>query len=54
MTLPAEITRGNEVFVRAFGKVVRVEHRTENGTPRMGVAAAIEPYDIIRAEAPRA
>ncbi|MGB2621865.1 MAG: PilZ domain-containing protein [Candidatus Acidiferrum sp.] len=54
LTLPAEITRGNGVFVRAFGKVVRVEHRTEDGTERMGVAAVIERYDIIRAEGARA
>ncbi len=29
LTLPAEITHGSEVFVRAAGKVVRVEPRTE-------------------------
>jgi len=51
MTLPAEITHGTDVFVRALGKVVRVERRNEDGTPRMGVAAVIERYDIIRGEA---
>ena len=54
MTLPAEITHGTEVFVRALGKVVRVERRTEDGNTRMGVAAVIERYDIIRGEAARA
>jgi hypothetical protein len=54
LTLPAEITHGVEVFVRAMGKVVRVERRTEDGTARMGVAAVIERYDIIRGEAARA
>jgi len=54
MTLPAEITHGTEVFVRALGKVVRVERRMEDGTARMGVAAVIERYDIIRGEAARA
>lgn len=54
MTLPAEITHGTEVFVRALGKVVRVERRNEDGTPRMGVAAVIERYDIIRGEAAKA
>jgi hypothetical protein len=54
LTLPAEITHGTEVFVRAFGKVVRVENRSENGDNRMGVAAVIERYDIIRGEAARA
>jgi c-di-GMP-binding flagellar brake protein YcgR len=53
MTLPAEITHGTEVFVRALGKVVRVERRIEDGNTRMGVAAVIERYDIIRGEAAR-
>jgi len=52
LTLPAEITHGTEVFVRALGKVVRVEQRLEDGNTRMGVAAVIERYDIIRGEAP--
>jgi hypothetical protein len=45
------------VFVRALGKVVRVEKRMEgqeDGVVRMGVAAVIERYDIIRGEAARA
>ncbi len=35
LTLPAEITHGTEVFVRALGKVVRVEQRSEEGDLRM-------------------
>jgi len=54
LTLPAEITHGTDVFVRAQGKVVRVERRVEDGEPRMGVAAVIERYDIIRGETARA
>ncbi len=54
LTLPAEITHGTDVFVRALGKVVRVENRSEDGDNRMGVAAVIERYDIIRGEAARA
>ena len=50
LTLPAEITRGTEVFVRAQGKVVRVERKSEDGAERIGVAAVIERYDIIRGE----
>jgi hypothetical protein len=50
LTLPAEITRGTEVFVRAQGKVVRVERKQEDGSERIGVAAVIERYDIIRGE----
>ena len=34
LTLPAEITHGTDVFVRAQGKVVRVERRVEDGEPR--------------------
>lgn len=50
LTLPAEITRGTEVFVRAQGRVVRVDHQQDDGHPRVGVAAVIERYDIIRGE----
>ncbi len=51
LTLPAEITRGTEVYVRAQGKVVRVERQLEGSSERVGVAAVIERYDIIRGEA---
>ncbi|GAC1661111.1 MAG: hypothetical protein NVS9B4_12940 [Candidatus Acidiferrum sp.] len=54
LTLPAELTHGTEVFVRAMGKVVRVEPRVSDGDARLGVAAVIERYDIIRGEAARA
>jgi len=54
LTLPAEVTLGSEVFVRALGKVVRVEQRKEDGNTRIGVAAVIERYDIMRGEAARA
>jgi len=50
LTLPSEVTRGSEVFIRAMGKVVRVEKRPENGSSRVGVAAVIERYEIIRNE----
>lgn len=54
LTLPAEVTRGTDVFVRASGKVVRVERRVEEGDPRLGVAAVIERYDIIRGDTAKA
>jgi hypothetical protein len=54
LTLPAEITRGTEVFVRAHGKVVRVDKRRDDGHETIGVAAIIERYDIIRGEPARA
>src|SRR6202021_2090786 len=50
MTLPAEVTHGGEVFVRALGKVVRVERRMEDGSARPGVAPVIELSALSRAE----
>jgi len=50
LTLPAEITRGTEVFVRAHGRVVRVDKRRDDDHETIGVAAVIERYDIIRGE----
>lgn len=54
LTLPAEVTNSSEVFVRATGKVIRVERKGDDGELRMGVAAVIERYDIIRGESARA
>ncbi|HXW18339.1 MAG TPA: PilZ domain-containing protein [Candidatus Acidoferrales bacterium] len=48
LTLPAEITRGTEVFVRAHGRVVRVDKRHDEEHESVGIAAVIERYDIIR------
>jgi PilZ domain len=50
LTLPSEITHGSEVFVKAAGKVVRVDPRSEARNMRLGVAAVIERYDIVRGE----
>jgi c-di-GMP-binding flagellar brake protein YcgR len=52
LTLPSEVTRGSEVFIRATGKVVRVDKRPDHGSSRVGVAAVIERYEIIRTESP--
>lgn len=49
MTLPAEVTGGTEVFIRAIGKVVRVEKHPENDH-HIGVAALIQRYEIVRNE----
>ena|SRR5215472_1262850 len=54
LTLPSEVTNGSEVFVHAQGRVLRVEPRIEDGNTRMGVAAVIERYDIVRGDAARA
>ena len=51
LTLPREMTNGDEVLVKASGKVVRVEERFEEGSLRRGVAAIIERYDIMRGSA---
>jgi hypothetical protein len=54
LTLPAEITHGTDVLVRAQGRVVRVETLLEEGGADLGVAAVIERYDIIRSGIGRA
>ena len=58
LTLPAEITQGTEVFVRAHGRVVRVDRKNNEAESaagaNVGVAAVIERYDIIRGEPIRA
>jgi hypothetical protein len=50
LTLPAEITRGTEVFIRAHGRVIRVDKHQDEQHQAVGVAAVIERYDIIRGE----
>jgi len=51
LTLPREMTNGDEVLVKASGKIVRVEKRVEDGNARQGVAAVIQRYDIMRGAA---
>lgn len=50
MTLPAEVTGGTEVFIRAVGKVVRVEKSSDKDDHQVGVAALIQRYEIVRNE----
>ena len=50
MVLPTEMAGRGGVFVRAVGKVVRVEEWSENGDLRTGVAAMIRRYEIVRSE----
>jgi hypothetical protein len=50
MTLPVEVTGGTEVFIRATGKVVRVDQRFGDGD-QVGVAAVIQMHEIVRNEA---
>ena len=51
MIFPAEVTGGTEAFVRATGKVIRVDKRRGNGEQTVGVAAEFEPHEIVRNEA---
>jgi hypothetical protein len=48
MTLPSETTDGSEVFIRATGKVIRVDQRSGFGEQNVGIAAAFEMHEIIR------
>lgn len=45
LTLPA-----GDVFIRARGRVIRVERGHAADGPAIGVAATMESYDIIRAD----
>ena len=51
MILPAEVIGGTEVFIRATGKVIRVDKGTENGDQKVDVAAVFERYEFVRNEA---
>ncbi len=48
LTLPGEMTQGAETFVIGQAKVVRVEHKAETVPERLGVAALIEKFHIMR------
>ena len=50
ITLPAEVTGGTEVLIKATGKVVRVDRRSGNGDRNVDVAAAFEMHEIVRNE----
>ncbi len=50
MTLPAEVSDATEVFIKATGKVVRVDKRSGNGGRSVGVAAVFELPEIVRNE----
>lgn len=52
MVLPTGISGSAGVFVRAVGKVVRVEEWSRDKACRTGVAAVIRRYEIVRSEPP--
>ena len=52
MTLPAEVTTGDtEVFIRATGKVVRVDNLSGHSDQKVGVAAVFDMHEIVRGNA---
>jgi hypothetical protein len=51
MILPAEVTGGTEVLIKATGRVIRVDTRPINDDQKVDVAAILERYEIIRNEA---
>jgi hypothetical protein len=50
LTLPTELTHDNDVVIDAQARVVRVVEKPENVVKRVGIAALIERYNIIRAK----
>ena len=48
LTLPANLTLGTEVSVRARCKVLRAEKGMEKDVERIGLAVTIQRYDIVR------
>jgi hypothetical protein len=50
MVLPTGTSGNAGVFVRAVGKVVRVEEWSQDGERRAGVAAVIRRYELVRSE----
>ena len=51
MTVPAEVIGGTAVFIKATGRVVRVDKRSEDVGQPIGVAAVIELHEFVRNEA---
>ena len=54
MNLSAGASGASRVYVRATGRVVRVEEWANDRNRRVGVAATFRRYEIVRAEFPRA
>jgi hypothetical protein len=51
MILPAEVSGSAKVFIRATGKVIRVDKRPGNCDQEVNVAAVFEMCEIVRNEA---
>jgi len=50
LTLPGTLTGGEEALVEVIARIVRVEPAEATADGRIGVAARIERYEIVRAE----
>jgi c-di-GMP-binding flagellar brake protein YcgR len=48
LTLPRELTQDSDVVIDAQARVVRVAERPESVVKRVGIAALIEKYNIIK------
>jgi hypothetical protein len=48
MTLPSEATDGSEVFIKATGRIIRVDKRSGIDDEKVGVAAVFEMQEIVR------
>ena len=47
ITIPAEITKAADVFLKIMGKVVRVKNSVEYDSRKIGVAVTIDRYELI-------
>lgn len=47
--IPADLTQGREVLIRARGKVVRAEKEKADDHVRVGIAAVMEKYEFVLA-----
>ena len=54
LTLPPALTGGEGVLVEVQARILRVEPAEATAERRMGVAASIESYEIVRASPGRA
>jgi len=54
LTLPSHLTGGEEVLVEVLARILRIEPPEATADGRIGVAARIEKYEIVRASAGQA
>jgi PilZ domain-containing protein len=54
LTLPGTLTGGEGVLVEVMARIVRIEPAEATADGRIGVAARIERYEIVRASAAQA